>query len=460
MAHIPLQIQFIRVVALSVLIQGTAYALPFTITASGTLPTTITPGGSATANFTVQNNTLSWRNNNLIKWLPINVTQITNGGVGTCGVTFNLAPFGQTGDSCTLQLSISGAVNGNDPDPHHHLFACFPGGITCAGTNDTLNVTVTSSPPAPPAPSNPRFAYVTNYGTPVVDVCSINPDSGPNPGMLTACTSAVTGSTTGTVPTINAQGITFNTAGTVAYITTYEPSPANSVFQCDINQTDGTFTACTQVDIVSPSVPNLYYAYYGLPAINSNSSYAFFVSYYSPEVYACPVSNGVVSGTCFDSGATGASYYAVAMSLNPANTALYIGNWLSGSGVTVCTGSGKTFNSCQNVLGDAGSVTFDTPSGIAFDSTNTHLYVADYDGDKIYYCTASQQSATQFTSCSVATSSISNPWAITVNAARTYAYVADYSHSVYVCAVSATDGSLSSCNPVTLTEPVDVALLY
>ena len=167
-----------------------------------------------------------------------------------------------------------------------------------------------------------------------------------------------------------------------------------------------------------------------------------------------------MSGNCFDTGVTGASYYAVAMTLNPANTALYIGNWLSGAGVTVCRGSGTTFNSCQNILGDAISVTFDTPSGVFFDSTNTHLYVADYGGDIVYYCTASQQNATQFTSCSIATTSISNPWAIVVNAARTYAYVADYDHYVYVCAVNSTDGSLSSCNPISFFEPVDVALLY
>jgi len=123
-----------------------AYALPFSIyPKSGTsLPTQVLPGEAVSAFYTITNNTGSLRNNNYIKYLPPNVTQITFNRYfpDLCGSTFNLQPNGKAGDSCTLELSITGVVNANDPIPQHHLFACFPGGATCAGTNFPLNVTL------------------------------------------------------------------------------------------------------------------------------------------------------------------------------------------------------------------------------------------------------------------------------------------------------------------------------
>ena len=54
-----------------------------------------------------------------------------------CGATFSLAASA----SCTLELNITGAVNGNDPNPKDHLFVCLGGCVTCcAGTNFPLNV--------------------------------------------------------------------------------------------------------------------------------------------------------------------------------------------------------------------------------------------------------------------------------------------------------------------------------
>jgi hypothetical protein len=116
-----------------------SHALPFTIVPQGTLPTTVSAGGTATASYTVTNNTGSQRSNNYVKYLPPNVTQVTS-GAGVCGSTFTLAAHGQAGDSCTLSLTISGAVNGQAPQNNQHLFVCFPGGTSCAGTAFPLNV--------------------------------------------------------------------------------------------------------------------------------------------------------------------------------------------------------------------------------------------------------------------------------------------------------------------------------
>jgi hypothetical protein len=83
-----------------------SFALPFNVAPkNGTnLPTTVNKGGTVTAYYRVTNNTKAQRNNNYVKYLPPNVTQVTSGGTypDTCGATFNLVKTGGAGDSCTL----------------------------------------------------------------------------------------------------------------------------------------------------------------------------------------------------------------------------------------------------------------------------------------------------------------------------------------------------------------------
>ena len=114
-----------------------AYALPYRIVPEGTLPTSIANGATLQVTYTVTNNT-SYSLNSMVQYLPPNVSQVT--GSGLCGSPFTLAP----GGSCNLQLSVSGSVNGNDPNQHNHLFICVvgSGGQTCAGPSqaNTLNV--------------------------------------------------------------------------------------------------------------------------------------------------------------------------------------------------------------------------------------------------------------------------------------------------------------------------------
>lgn len=117
-------------------------ALPFSIIPELPLPEAVPVGGMVYAYYTVSNNTNTRRNNNIVKYLPNHVTQITtNSSIpNICPGTFSLAAKGQPGSTCTLQLKISGPVNAHDTNPHNHLFVCFPGGTTCAGTAFPLNV--------------------------------------------------------------------------------------------------------------------------------------------------------------------------------------------------------------------------------------------------------------------------------------------------------------------------------
>lgn len=116
-------------------------ALPFTIIPkSGTLlPTSVAPGSTVMAYYTIINNTALSRNNNYVKHLPSNVIQVTTAGTypDTAGSTFDLAA---NGGSCTLQLAISGPVDPANLNTHNHLFVSFPGGKTCAGTEFPLDI--------------------------------------------------------------------------------------------------------------------------------------------------------------------------------------------------------------------------------------------------------------------------------------------------------------------------------
>ncbi len=154
---------------------GVAYAAPFTIVPNGALPTTVSEGGTVDAAYTVTSGMSVDRNGVFVKYLPPNVSI----GSGGCGETFNLA----AGASCTLNLVISGAVNGNDPNPANHLFICTSDGTTCSGTNYPLNVTETSGPVVPVAqyPMLIPFNFALNEKLDMDGPYAIDSTTGPLP---------------------------------------------------------------------------------------------------------------------------------------------------------------------------------------------------------------------------------------------------------------------------------------
>lgn len=116
------------------------YALPYSVVpkAGLSLPKQIILGNTAKAFYTVTNNTGRVLPSGFVKYLPPFVTQVVNDAnqPDLCGASFTLSP----GASCTLELAISGAVNSQDSDPHHHLFVCSPNVPACAGTVYPLDV--------------------------------------------------------------------------------------------------------------------------------------------------------------------------------------------------------------------------------------------------------------------------------------------------------------------------------
>ncbi len=131
-----------------IMISSINYALPYNITpkAGTSLPTQLVTGSTVTALYTVKNNTNRTLSAGFVKYLPSNVTQVTvdSNYPDLCSSTFTLTPPGP-GDSCTLELAVTGAVSSANPDPHQHLFVCNPNVPACAGTVYPLNVTALTS---------------------------------------------------------------------------------------------------------------------------------------------------------------------------------------------------------------------------------------------------------------------------------------------------------------------------
>jgi hypothetical protein len=111
------------------------FSQTFQIMPKGILPETVPLYGKVSAYYTVSNITGLQLNENFVKNLPADVTQVTC-DPKYCGATFNLGPKGSGADSCVLKLTIKGPVKATSTD----LLVCTEGGINCDTTSDLLNV--------------------------------------------------------------------------------------------------------------------------------------------------------------------------------------------------------------------------------------------------------------------------------------------------------------------------------
>lgn len=411
-----------------------SYALPFAIapTPGVSLPTQIVSGQTVTALYTVTNNTGSVRSGNFVKYLPPNVTQVTVDPVYSdlCGATFTLNPRGTSGSSCTLQLKISGNVNANDPNPHHHLFVCFPGGITCAGTPNPLNITSNT-------PSSPNRVYVSNYSANTVSLCSVNPST----GQLILCQDSGAGAVFSTP--IN---ISFNPARNRLYAGDFNNSAGTSVQDCSVNTATGTLSGCANVDGDGS-------------AVFSGPSFVAF-SFTGNNAYVSNLASGIISlclvntSTGQFTGCAGAGSgfsFPVELNLSIRGTRAYVGNDASSTTISLCTVDTTTgaLTGCVNADGD-GTAVFAGPAFIAFNTDETRIYVSNNNsgtGTTVTLCSVNLVTG-KLTSCqdSGAGAIFASPGSVRLNAANTLLYIANQTGtSVTLCSVNATTGLLSGC---------------
>lgn len=436
---------------------NTAYALPFlVVTKAGTrLPTEIFPGTTVTAYYTVSNNTLENRNNNFVKYLPPGVTQVTAGGTfpDTCGAFFNLSARGRPGDSCTLQLTISAPVNANDPNPHNHLFVCFPGGITCAGTTDPLNVRVGQGVVS--IVISPTFynlalrktlqytAIATFADGSTQDITSIATWNSSNPAIATITSGGLAAKmttplkatfVTGGLATGKSPGTTNITAtfGSVvsnvailnvnAYV--YITSTANdTLIYCRIN-IDGSLSNCISTGI-SPALT---------PTVSPNANFLYVTTL--TDVLQCPINNDGSLGSCITTGGFNQPH---TVAFNSSGTFAYVTNF-GNNQVSLCNlNPDQSLGACSLLAN-----LFSLPTGITLDPTNTVAYVSNASSSEVSTCPINPNGT--FAVCTT-TSGFAGPVGLAVNAANTFLYVTNNEDTfVTFCSINP-GGSLNVCSP-------------
>lgn len=399
----PLYILF----SLSLLLVSTSTtALPFSIVpkAGTVLPTQIRPGRTVFAYYTVYNNTIAPRSNNYVKYLPPNTRQVLTGGTypDTCGSTFNLAGKGNSGDSCTLQLIISGTISNTSRNPHDHLFVCFPGGITCAGTQYPLIVTQVET--------KLNTAYITNFINYTVSACPIQGD-----GKLTSCATAYTGFAPPTA-------IALNPSSSYVYIA----DQSNLVSSCPLG-VNGNIGTCTSGSLPNPS---------GI-AINQNAPYAYITLLGLNFVVYCSINNnGTLNiNSCNVTG--GGFITPLGIAVNSTGTFAYVVNNITDS-ISSCSISMD--GSLTNCISNPSPV---LPYAIAINPANTFAYVTT--STDVYYCSINLNGT--LNSCnSTGINTFNFPTAITFNQIGTYAYITNLtSNTVSLCPVNF-DGTFGSCS--------------
>lgn len=451
-----------------------SYALPFNIfpKAGTTLPTTIYPGQNLTVLYTVVNNTARTLSNNYVRYLPPNVSQVTVDPTYSdlCAATFTLGARGRANDSCTLELTVAGVVNGASTISQNHLFVCIGGTKTsCAGSPFVLNVTEPSnavlqnlsiSPNTPQIiPVNGTFQYsaigtYSNGG--FADLTSVSTWSSTNLAVATITNGLHRGIATGIAPgttTIQASFagltpfITLSVRQQKAYVTN---AGNNSLSVCDL-----AFTTCSVDSDGTFDSPK------GV-AVNSAYTYAYIPNRLGNTVSICPVNLDGTLGTC--TAATDSSFASPqGVTVNSSASVLYVTNEGART-VSICplaSGGGSLSGTCT---ADSGNNTFNAPSSIVLNPSGTYAYVANYDSNSVTVCQVNTSTGLFMDSTCAESTAYQNatphapigPVGTVLNAAGTYLYTSNLglpstsgSSTIIICSVSSLNGQLSSCNSFT-----------
>lgn len=441
---IPPQAIFFLIFCLT-FISAVSHALPLNIVPKEgvTFPTTVNVGSSVMAYYTISNNTLSQRNNNFIKHLPPYVSQVTQGTYNdTCGTTFNLAAKGQIGSSCTLQLSVTGAVNGNDPNANNHLFACFPGGVTCAGTQTPLNVTqvnesaltsivITPLSPTILAGHSQQFIATGIYSNnSTADITSSVTWHSSNTAIATigATTGLATATTEGTTfITATLNGINSNSQLlTVGPLFAYITNSSDASF-CQINNTDNSFVTCGTANIIDTlSV-----------AINPSGTLVYFGSSAQAPIKSCSLESDGSIGACTTASPNNDFVFPSGLAFNSNGNRAYITQLITSQGVSVCSVDLSTGILAPCTVSGA----IANGLGIVINSTNTIAYVTDLSGN-VNICNLDNDGA--FVNCQIdpnIQNDIPNAFGLAISGSNLY--VTDQGSDVYMCPI--TGGTLGSC---------------
>ena len=359
-----------------------SHAEVFTIVPNEPLPAIVPIGGTVNASYLVINNTGVQRDGNIVQYLPPNVI-VSNEG---CGPSFNLAPLGLPGDRCILNLTVFGAVDAADPNPYNHLFVCFPGSITCAGTLFPLNVAL-AGPKLISISITPVFASITTGKTQqytaigtfsdgstldiTTSVTWISAAPSVAPISVTGLATGINVGTTEIVATLD--GVTSNTAvltvTAFAWITNFASS---NVIVCQVNA-DGTLSNCQDT---GGSGPTPLFTLPSLIVLNPANTVAYIANLHDGGlggfVTSCSIMPNGTFGACQQISFANPTF---GVTLNPAGTIAYVTQFTNPGSVLYCQVSplDGSLSNCQNTNGTG----FNGPLGVTINQTNTLAYVAN-----------------------------------------------------------------------------------
>jgi len=418
------------IILVSMLFLSVSYAVApvWTFTPLTATTVSVPPNGSAIVQYTVTNQ--SYKDHTLIMKDITGVTQITTGS-GVCGNPFVLP--GRASCTLTLQINGSQAMSGNTDGPsaceHGSILQCYR-----PSPPDTL-VIIKSQYPLP------KFAYVANDNNLVLQ-CPVNSD-----GTFGACVNSGNSGVSFDGP----NGITFNQANTIAYVTNY---PGRSVLSCPVN-TNGTFGACIDSGNVF-NIPS------GI-TLNLTGNKAYVTDQGNDTTLVCPINNDGTLGTCIDSGGTGAAFNNPAgITLDASGTKAYITNAGNASTLVCPINSDGTFGSCID-SGRTGA-TFSNPVGIVLNTSGTKAYITNSGNNTVSVCPINPGGT--FGSCVSHSDALFNqPVGISLNNTDVEAYITNNNNSsVSICQINS-DGTFSSCRAsgnsgIAFSGPEGIYLVY
>ena len=390
------------------LISPLSYAVPFTVVvkAGTSLPTLVRQGKVVTAYYTVTNNTSAARANNSALYLPPNVSQIATGGTypNTCGRSFNLAGRGQPGSSCTLELSVYGPVNAQDPNPLNHLYVCLSDGLSCAGTPNPLNVAQT-----------------------LINSIAITPTG------LQQITTATSVQFTATATYED------GSTGVVSNIVNWNamsPATPSSASVNSVGLVSGRVLGLTNINAT-------YFGHVGL--LTSNAVTVFVQNAVNPlvSIALSPTTSNIRLGATQQFTATG--IFANASTQNLSTNQV---QWASSNTALVSIAE-YTGLAHGNQLGAATISAYYGPIPVttATQNVNNYAYVVNKTGSPngtVSLCLISNTTGT-FSNCVSTGSNFTTPNSIAINAAGTFAYIGDDNlHQVTSCSITST-GTLANC---------------
>jgi len=366
---------------------------------TSTLPLVLKANGSTTGTITIFNNSTSITAENIVA----NFSGTDLIGAVTATPCASVAPK----TSCTMTFT--------------------PGINTVLPTSFQINGSNTTTVIGQLAISS-YYIYITNTGSGDGIGSIVRCNVSPSDGELTGCTTVMSN------VLYRPAGITFNEAGTYAYIVKATPA---AVMSCQVSPSGAiSSSSCKTITLDASGSTSANGVVY-------NSQFNFIqVTLSTNTVYTCSLdSSGSITSCTHDSSVSNLSS-PIGIALNPSISIAYIANY-SDSSIISCEVSSVdgSLSSCAQSVG-LGSYLV----GVVINPTNTFAYYTKQTTNAVAWASIGAGGALTYAS-QLGISGLQNPTGLALNGATNYIYIGNGSgNQVIKCSSDSSTGILSDCN--------------